>query len=167
MNCEPASAGPDDERDVRGDARVQFDRDGVGTDGLDVPAGVDRALVQRRPAGGPDRGSDVDRRDGTEQLGAVTRSVSRDRDGQLLERLLHLVGVLGAADLARQLGALDGGNLLLGALSGDDRLALRQQEVTAVAIAYLDDVAGSAQVGHVGSENQLHELSLPYRAVEV
>ena len=46
---------------------------------------------------------------------------------------------------------------------------LRQQEVPAVAVAYLDDVAGRAQAGYVGGEDEFHGvISLPsYRAVEV
>ena len=110
-----------------------------------MSAGVDGALVDGRAAGRLDGRGDVDRGDGTEQLGAVAGGVGGDRDGELLERLLDLVGVLGAADLASQLGALDGRDLLLGALGGDDGLALRQQEVAAVAVTNLDDVAGSAR----------------------
>jgi hypothetical protein len=74
--------------------------------------------------------------------------------------------VVEVANLPRPLGAPDRVDLLLGAPRGDDRHLARQQVVAAVAVLDLDDVAGRAQVGHVGREDDLHGPS-SYRAVEV
>ena len=62
--------------------------------------------------------------------------------------------------------ALDLHDLLLGALGPGDGGAARDEEVAAVAVGDLDDVAGQAEPGDLTGEDELHGRP-PQRAVEV
>ena len=77
-----------------------------------------------------------------------------------------LGGVIRATDFACVTGALDALDLLLGATGPADRLALGQEEVTAVAVLDLDDVAGDADLVNGAGENELHDALPNQRAVE-
>ena len=50
------------------------------------------------------------------------------------------------------------GELLAVALVGDDSQLVRQQVVTAVTVAYLNDIVFVAQVGYVLNQNDFHNL---------
>jgi hypothetical protein len=58
-------------------------------------------------------------------------------------------------------------DLPLGALAPGDGLAARHQEVAAVAVGDLDDVAGLPEPGHLTGEDELHVPVSSQRAVEV
>src|SRR5690349_4858788 len=122
----------------------------MGPDGLDVATDVNRVPVECGPTGRSDRRHDIGVADGTEQLAAVRGGTCRDGDSQPLKGSLHFLGVLVAADLAGQARALDAPDLLLGAAGSDNRLALRKQEVPAVAVTDLDDVTRRAELVDLG-----------------
>jgi len=71
------------------------------------------------------------------------------------------------ADLARVARALDLHDLLLGALGPGDGSTARHEEVAAVAVGDLDDVAGQAEAGDLTGKDELHSLASDQRAVEV
>src|SRR5581483_12117289 len=96
----------------------------------------------------------------TEEPAALARP-RRQRHLQALELGLDFVGVAEIADLTRRPGPLDRRDLLLAALGPGDREALREKEVAAVAVLHLNDVAGSAEVGYIAGQNDLHRDASP------
>src|SRR5207244_6588126 len=113
--------------------------------------------VQQRAAGVLDGRGDVGRGDRAEQL-ATLAGAGAERDGELLEVSLDLAGVAEVADLAGVTRALDLHDLLLGALGPGDRRPARDEEVAAVAVGHLDDVAGEAQARDLTGEDELHSV---------
>ena len=90
---------------------------------------------------------------------AVLAGAGAQPNGELLQLGLDLAGVAQVADLAGVAGPLDLGDLLLGALGPGDRGAARHEEVAAVAVGDLDDVAGQAEAGDLPGEDELHRRS--------
>src|SRR5262249_8723279 len=90
-----------------------------------------------------------------EQL-AAGAGARAERHMQRLELRLDLLGVTAIADLTRVARATDLGDLPLGALRPSDRRTTRDQEVAAVPVGHVDDVAGQAEPGHLTSKDQLH-----------
>ena len=136
--------------------RVQLDLNLVTTGGLDRARQLDLALVEHRATGGLDRVGDLGRGDRAEEPPALA-GPRRQGDLQALELALDLVGVAEVANLAAGTRPLDRVDLLLGTLGPRDREALGQQVVAAVAVLDLDNIAGSAKVGHLIGKDDLHE----------
>src|SRR5699024_8517758 len=153
------------QREVRGDGLVQPHAHGVGANGLDRATDVNVALVDAGAAGLPDRTGDQGGGDGTEQL-AVLAGPDRELDLQRLDLVADLAGMVEVTDLAGVPAALDALDLGLGALGPRHRVALRDQEVAAVAVLHLDDVAGQAELLDLGGQDELHVRCLSQRAVD-
>ena len=75
---------------------------------------------------------------------------------EALDRGLELVGVLETLHALDLAGPTDLVGLALRAARRDDRQSARQQEVAAVAVLDLYDVAGRTQVVDLCSKNQFH-----------
>src|SRR5690606_32478630 len=141
--------------DVRGDLRVQADRDGVPAQALDRVADLDATAVELGAARGLHRLDDVLGRHRAEQAAALTRP-HRQLDLQPAELLGDLLGGAEVADRPRLAGLADRGDLGLRAAGPADRVPARQQVVAAVAVLDLNHVAGRAEAGDLVGENELH-----------
>ena len=84
-----------------------------------------------------------------------------------LKQLAAAAGGLDVADRASVAGALDRVDLLLATAGPADREAARDEEVAAVAVLDLDDVAGGPEAVDLVGEDELHGVLLPQRAVDV
>src|SRR5690625_4016006 len=125
-------------------------------DGLDRIADLDTALINRWPTGRFDRVGDIGRRHRTEQPAALARSLVQP-DGHAAELLGDLLGIVEVADIARIAGAADLVNLLLATARPPDRQPARQQVVTAITVAHLNDVARGTEASDLVGHDQLHE----------
>src|SRR3954447_1656264 len=107
--CGDRSGSARDARDLhlRGDLRVQPNRDGVLADRLDLARHVDGPPVERGTARGTDGVDDIARRDRAEETAGVARRLGLHREGELAEVACDLLGVVEVADLPRPLRALD------------------------------------------------------------
>src|SRR6478735_6402388 len=163
----PASAGDDVQVDRRVELVVHLHGHLVGAQGLDRVAEDDLALVDRvlLAGGRVDRPGDVADGDRTEQAAART-GADRQVDGRTLELGLDLLGVVEVADLAARARGPDGLDGALAALGPADPETAGDQEVAAVAVLHLDDVAGAAETGDLLSQDELH-VQPPQRAVDV
>ena len=118
-------------------------------------------LSSAGPPAARDGVDDVGRRDRAEEPAGVARGLGLHRDGAALPSSARdLLGVAEVADL-RALAGRAGSSRPASRRPGSRRSpAARQQVVAAVAVLDLDDVAGRAQAGHVGGEDELHGPSL-------
>src|SRR5262245_56821139 len=148
---------------------MQPDRDRVGPERLDVRLWqLNRPLVQIRTACLLDSRDNVRCSHRTEQLAGVPGCLHRQRHrAEALDRGLEFTGMLEALHALDLAGPTNLLGLALGATRCDDREPTRQQEVAAVAVLDLHDVAGHTQVVDLCSENQLHNSSPPYRVDEL
>src|SRR5690242_10605072 len=163
---ESYSDGRHFDRNRGDDVGMQVDDNRVRARRLDVAGQLDALAIEQRSAGGLDRRGDVGSGDRAEQP-AVLAGTRFELDDQLLEVVLDLARVAEVADLSRVARALDLADLLLGALGPGDRCTSGDEEVAAVAVSNLDDVAGEAEARDFAGEDELHCLASVQRAVEV
>src|SRR4051794_3454928 len=139
---------------------MQAHRDGVRADRLDVSRRqLYPTTIQRRAAGALHRVHDIGRCHRSEQPSALS-GARRQRDlqrRQLGGELLRLTAVADVADLASLADLRD---LLLATTRPRNREAARDEEVAAVAVLDLDDVAGATEATDLLSEDELHRSLL-------
>src|SRR5699024_10427084 len=124
---------------------------------LDRVADLDTTLVDLG-AGAREGLGDVGDGDGAEEATALT-GLGRDGDRTGLEVALDRLGGLEVVHGARVTRGLDRLDLLGRALRPTDGEVAGQQEVTAVAVLDVDDVAGLAEVRDLVREDELHLFS--------
>src|SRR3954464_3394966 len=123
---------------------MQSHRDAVGADRLDRLVHSQRSLVEGRTARGGDRVDDVRRRHRSEEAPGLT-GAHLELDRQSSQLTLDLVRVVEIADRASVTGTLDRDDLLLASAAPRQCHTAGDEEVPAVAVLHLDDVAGSAK----------------------
>src|SRR4051794_18936560 len=144
----------DVEVDRRLDLVGHLHRDLVRTERLDRVAHDDLPLVDLG-TGATDRGGDVTDRHGAEQPATVTGS-HRQLEGGVLKPRLDGLGVVEVTDLATGPGGFDRLDGPLAASGPADREATWNEEVPAVAVTNLDDVAGGSEPADFLGQDELH-----------
>ena len=147
------------DRDVSRDVGEKTDRDDVVTDSLDgAKRRADLGLLDLKTVLGIDGFGNVSVRDRTEET-AVNAALGRDFDFAFVDRVGDLLGGSDTFGLSGFELGTTGFKFGDGSLRGALGTAGRDQEVAAVAILDLDDVAEVTNVSNLLEKNNLHLIS--------